>query len=402
MKKRVFALFLALALALGLLPMSALAAEDPIGTVTVSIETKTIDGGYLVEPMEEALYADDTVYTIIARVAEKLDLALEGADAGYVTRIGDFSAFGCGDQSGWMVALNDDHNTWPLPELKDGDSVRFCYTYLTYGYDIDLIDLVDKLAETCAQAAQYQGDNAEAVAAALTEAEAKLAEISAYESNQAYLDSVTIYGPDSETSTVEALIQALNDAISGPQEEALPFTDVDGHWALDSIRKVYDQGLMTGTKDTLFAPDKTLSRAMVVTILYRLEGSPAVTGENAFTDTPDGVWYTDAVIWADQQDIVGGYGNGKFGPLNDITREQLVTILYRYAQHKNAGTLAQADLGSFSDSGLVSEYARPAFAWTVSQGIITGSDGCLRPQGSASRAEVAAVLQRYILNVMEP
>ena len=397
MKKRVFALFLALALALGLLPMSALAAEDPIGTVTVSVETKTIDGGYLVEPMEEALYADDTVYTIIARVAEELDLALEGADAGYVTRIGDFSAFGCGDQSGWMVALNDDHNTWPLPELKDGDSVRFCYTYLTYGYDIDLIDLVDKLAETCAQAAQYQGDNGEAVAAALTEAEAKLAEISAYESNQAYLDSVTIYGPDSETSTVEALIQALNDAISGPQEEALPFTDVDGHWALDSIRKVYDQGLMTGTKDTLFAPDKTLSRAMVVTILYRLEGSPTVSGENPYTDTADGAWYTDAVIWADQQDIVGGYGNSQFGPLNDITREQLAAILLRYAQYKTYDTSASADLSAYTDAGDISAWALEALQWANGAGLISGrSADLLAPAGSTTRAETAVILVRFL------
>ncbi|MGM9577951.1 MAG: S-layer homology domain-containing protein, partial [Evtepia sp.] len=397
MKKRGFALFLALALALGLLPMSALAAEDPMGTVTFSIETKTIDGGYLVEPMEEELYAGDTVYTILTRVADELDLTVEGADAGYVTRIGDFSAFGCGDQSGWMVALNDDHNTWPLPELKDGDSVRFCYTYLTYGYDIDLMDLADRLAETCAQAAQYQGDNGEAVAAALTQAEGKLSEIAAYESNQAYLDSVTIYGPDSETSALEALIQALEDALAGPQEGSLPFTDVEGHWALDSIRKVYDLGLMTGTKATRFSPDTALNRAMLVTILYRLEGSPAVSSASVYTDVAAGTWYTDAVAWAAQHGIITGYGNGRFGPKDDITREQMAAILYRYAQYKTYDTAASADLSAYHDAGSISGWALKALQWANGTGLISGrSASLLVPAGSTTRAETAVILVRFL------
>ena len=172
---------------------------------------------------------------------------------------------------------------------------------------------------------------------------------------------------------------------------------MDGHWALDSIRKVYDQGLMTGTKDTLFAPDNALSRAMVVTILYRLEGSPTVSGENPYTDTADGAWYTDAVIWADQQDIVGGYGNGQFGPLNDITREQLAAILLRYAQYKTYDTTASADLSAYTDAGDISAWALEALQWANGAGLISGrSADLLAPAGSTTRAETAVILVRFL------
>lgn len=180
------------------------------------------------------------------------------------------------------------------------------------------------------------------------------------------------------------------------------FRDVDAsQWFHLPVDFVVKRGLMNGTTLDTFAPGSSLTRGMLVTILYRYEGAPALSRENPFGDVEPGQYYAGAVLWASENGIVNGVAPGVFNPNGVVTREQLVTILYRYAQYKNAGTLAQADLGSFSDSGLVSEYARPAFAWTVSQGIITGSDGCLRPQGSASRAEVAAVLQRYILNVME-
>lgn len=216
MKKRILSLVMALVLAVGLLPVGAMAGEDDsIGTVTFSIETKTIDGNCLVEPMEEELYSGDTVYTILTRVAAEKNLTVAGADTGYVTQIGAFSASEYGDQSGWMVAVNNDHTSWPLPELKDGDSIRFCYTYLTYGYDIDLIDLVDELTEKVALAEDYNGENTEAVASAMAEASSKLIEIYSYESNQAYLNAVNIYGTGSETSEIEYLIRKLDTALNG-------------------------------------------------------------------------------------------------------------------------------------------------------------------------------------------
>ena len=399
MKKKLLSLVMALVLAVGLLPMGAMAGEDDsIGTVTFSIETKTIDGKCLVEPMEEELYSGDTVYTILTRVAAENNLTVAGADAGYVTQIGDFSAFGYGDQSGWMVAVNNDHTSWPLPELKNGDSIRFCYTYLTYGCDIDLIDLVDELTEKVTLAADYSGENTEAVASAMEEASSKLTEIYRYESNQAYLNAVTIYGDDSETSEIESLIEKLNTALKGgPVTPDLPFTDVDGHWALDAIRFVYDQGLMTGTKETQFSPNKTLNRAMLATILYRMEGSPAVTGENPFTDVAAGTWYTDAVLWASEQGIVNGYGNGAFGPLNNITREQLAAMLLRYSDCKKYDTTARNDLTSYADADDISPWALEALQWANAQGLVNGrTETTLVPQGDTTRAETATVLMRYL------
>ena len=129
---RLLSLLLALAMTLSLLTTGAWAEEGQTGTVTFSVETKTIDGGYLVEPMEEELYADDTAYTILSRVAQECGLTVEGAENGYVTKIGEFASYTdseYGPESGWMVAINNDHDTWPQPALKDGDSVRFCYTY---------------------------------------------------------------------------------------------------------------------------------------------------------------------------------------------------------------------------------------------------------------------------------
>ena len=182
--------------------------------------------------------------------------------------------------------------------------------------------------------------------------------------------------------------------------EGLPFTDVDGHWALDAIRFVYDQGLMTGTKETLFSPNSHLNRAMLATILYRMEGSPAVTGENPYTDVAAGTWYTDAVLWASEQGIVNGYGNGKFGPLNNITREQLAAMLLRYSDCKKYDTAARNDLTSYADADDISAWALEALRWANAQGLVNGrTETTLVPQGDTTRAETATVLMRYLNSV---
>lgn len=183
-------------------------------------------------------------------------------------------------------------------------------------------------------------------------------------------------------------------------QTVLPFTDVDGHWALDAIRFVYDQGLMTGTKETQFSPNKTLNRAMLATILYRMEGSPAVTGENPYTDVAAGTWYTDAVLWASEQGIVNGYGNGKFGPLNNITREQLAAMLLRYSDCKKYDTAARNDLTSYADADDISAWALEALRWANAQGLVNGrTETTLVPQGDTTRAETATVLMRYLTSV---
>ena len=177
----------------------------------------------------------------------------------------------------------------------------------------------------------------------------------------------------------------------------LPFTDVAvGDWYYDAVAYVYENGLMTGTSGTLFSPNATTTRAMIVTILYRLEGSPVANGSAGFTDVAYGTWYTAAVNWAAANDIVTGYGSGKFGPMDPITREQMAAILFRYADFKGMDTTARADLSGYTDAGDISAYAVEAMSWANAEGFITGTTATtLKPQGSATRAQVATILTRY-------
>lgn len=177
----------------------------------------------------------------------------------------------------------------------------------------------------------------------------------------------------------------------------LPFTDVAvGDWYYDAVAYVYENGLMTGTSGTLFSPNATTTRAMIVTILYRLEGSPVANGSAGFTDVAYGTWYTAAVNWAAANEIVTGYGSGKFGPMDPITREQMAAILFRYADFKGMDTTARADLSGYTDAGDISAYAVEAMSWANAEGFITGTTATtLKPQGSATRAQVATILTRY-------
>ena len=188
-----------------------------------------------------------------------------------------------------------------------------------------------------------------------------------------------------------------------PQPSGLPFTDVaEGAWYYDAVSYAYENGLMTGTSATLFAPSTVTSRAMLATLLWRLEGEPAVTGATSFTDVASGTWYTDAVAWANANGIVTGYGDGRFGPEDTITREQMAVILYRAAKLLGRDVSARADLSGYTDAANVGEYAVEAMQWAVAQGLLTGTDaGALLPSGSATRSQAAALLMRFCENVLK-
>ncbi len=185
--------------------------------------------------------------------------------------------------------------------------------------------------------------------------------------------------------------------------EPLPFTDVkEGDWFHDAVRYVYDNGLMDGVGDGQFAPNATTNRAMVVTILYRLAGEPDVSGQSDFTDVAAGLWYTDAVLWAAQKGIVNGISDTEFAPARDLTREQLATILYRYAESMGYDVSAQADLSGFPDAGDIQSYATEALSWAVAEGLLQGfEDDSLRPGGTATRAQIATILMRFCETVAE-
>ena len=181
-----------------------------------------------------------------------------------------------------------------------------------------------------------------------------------------------------------------------------PFTDVSAsHWAHDDITYVYENDLMNGTDGSLFSPESTTTRAQVVTVLYRLAGQPAADWENPFWDVPASAWFHDAVTWAWENDITGGVSSTHFGAGNAVTREQLATFLYRYAQDQGYDTSARADLSGYSDAGLVSSYATEALSWANATGLITGTTATtLSPKGSATRAQVATILTRFCQDVI--
>ena len=177
----------------------------------------------------------------------------------------------------------------------------------------------------------------------------------------------------------------------------LPFTDVTNHWAYSAIKRVYTRGWMVGMDEKTFAPNQQLSRAMLAVILYAMAGEPAVTGEGPFTDVPAGCWYTDAIVWAAQNGIVCGFGDGTFRPNEAVTRAQAAVMLYGYAAFTGADVTARADLSAYSDAGQIPSWAMDAMQWANARRLIVGRDSShLAPNGGATRAEMAAILSAYI------
>ena len=183
-----------------------------------------------------------------------------------------------------------------------------------------------------------------------------------------------------------------------PGTGANPFTDVsEKDWFYGDVMFVYENGLMLGTSKTLFSPHGTATRGMMATILWRMEGSPAPKGKNSFTDVEAGKWYADAITWTAENGIFAGYGKDKFGPDDPITREQLAAIFYRYADYKGYDLTVKGNLDKFKDADKITDYAKTAMQWAVGNGLVKGKSGnLLDPQGTATRAEIAAMLHRFI------
>ena len=198
--------------------------------------------------------------------------------------------------------------------------------------------------------------------------------------------------------TKDMTVYALWRVDENPGTGANPFTDVfEKDWFYGDVMFVYENGLMLGTSKTLFSPHGTATRGMMATILWRMEGSPAPKGKNSFTDVVAGKWYADAITWAAENGIFAGYGKDKFGPDDPITREQLAAIFYRYAGYKGYDLTVKGNLDKFKDADKVTDYAKMAMQWAVSSGLVKGKSGnLLDPQGTATRAEIATMLHRFI------
>ena len=183
-----------------------------------------------------------------------------------------------------------------------------------------------------------------------------------------------------------------------PGTDVNPFTDIsEKDWFYGDVMFVYENGLMLGTSKTLFSPHGTATRGMMATILWRMEGSPVPKGKNSFTDVEAGKWYADAITWTTENGIFAGYGKDKFCPDDPITREQLAAIFYRYADYKGYDLTVKGDLDKFKDADKITDYAKTAMQWAVGSGLVKGKSGnLLDPQGTATRAEIAAMLHRFI------
>ena len=180
-------------------------------------------------------------------------------------------------------------------------------------------------------------------------------------------------------------------------EASLPFLDVaEGSWYYDAVSYVYEHGLMTGTSGTAFAPDANLTRAMMATVLWAMEGSPVVNYAMTYTDVSGGAWYAEAVRWATSEGVVSGVGDNRFDPDAPITREQMAVMLYAYARTQGYGVSGRADLSRYTDAAAIGSWAETALEWAVAEGLISGtSDTTLSPQGQATRAQVATILRNF-------
>lgn len=210
--------------------------------------------------------------------------------------------------------------------------------------------------------------------------------------------------PASKVTVSAAFVKANGGYAGCPQDETCPiwpFADAGTTaWYHDGVHFCLDNGLMGGYGSGRFGPNNTLSRAMLAQILYNNEGRPAVSGRSVFADVAEDAWYADAVIWASANGIVGGYGNGEFGPGDPITREQLAVMLYRYAQRKGGGFTGMWMFRlDFADASAVSEYAYEAMCWCNMNGVVNGcGDKTLRPKNTATRAQAAQMLKNFMEN----
>ena len=182
-------------------------------------------------------------------------------------------------------------------------------------------------------------------------------------------------------------------------QQNLPFSDIShDDWYAEAVQYCYEHGIFAGTTATTFSPADTMSRAMLATMLWRMESSPAANSSAGFSDTQADAWYADAVDWAVEAGILSGYGDGRFGPNNPVSREQAVTILWRYAEMP-----AAESTGTFSDAASVSDWASSAAGWALSAGLLTGrADDNFQPQSGLTRAEAAVLLYRYLEGGTEP
>ena len=365
-----------------------------------------------------SLSAGATVKDLLEKALDETGLQETGADDGYVSAIlapevlGGYwlSEMDNGANSGWMYTVNGKHPDQALNDftLEAGDKVIWHYVddYTTEADAETWLKAADISPEEyakqkLARIVQVIGGGTVEPSLGFSQLGADVTFTFEPDTNQQLLE-VTVDGKSigtPESYTYKNL--TLNSRIVATFTGAMLFLDVRREdWFYSDVRYVVEHGLFHGTTQDLFSPNAPMTRGMLVTVLYRLAGSPKATENSGFADVAAGKYYTDAVAWAAESGIVSGVSDGCFAPDSRVTREQLAAILYRYARDKRYDTGKTAELTGFADYEQISGYAAEALGWTNAEGLVSGrSKAALSPQGSATRAEVAAILHRFAENV---
>ena len=381
-----------------------------------------------------SLDAGAKVYDVFMEALKDAGISQVGADSNYVRTIyapsclGGYalSEFTNGKKSGWMYTVNGTHPNQGLKnwELKDKDVVVWHYVN---DYSHEVADWFnDPNYPSLGNGTYYNGWLRAADISPEQYVNELLGKILKVGKNgtvepkltfQHIGKSVTFtFKPDTgykvkdvkvngksvgavKTYTIDKLTVSTRIEVEFT-DESLPFTDVRrSDWFYEDVAFAYENGLFSGTSDTMFSPNASMTRAMLVTVLYRLEGEPSVRGRSGFSDVTFNSYYEDAVTWAADNGIVNGTSASTFSPNANVTREQMAAILYRYAQYKKYNTAASASLNGFTDHASVSGYAAASLEWAVAEKLVNGSAGKLMPTGNATRAQVAAILHRFVENV---
>ena len=381
-----------------------------------------------------ALQENATVYDLFTEAMSDAGLRYIGAESNYVSTIyapsclGGYtlSEFTNGKKSGWMYTVNGTHPNQGLKNwtLKDGDVVIWHYVN---DYSHEVADWFNDPQYPSLGNGTYYNDWLRAADISpeqyVNELLGKILKVGKNGTVEPKLTfqhigkSVTFtFKPDTgykvkdvkvngksvgavKTYTIDKLTVSTRIEVEFT-DESLPFTDVRrSDWFYEDVAFAYENGLFAGTSDTTFSPNASMTRAMLVTVLYRLEGQPAVNGRSGFSDVQYNGYYEDAVTWAADNGIVNGTSTSTFSPNVNVTREQMAAILYRYAQYKKYNTAASSSLNGFTDQASVSGYAAASLEWAVAEKLVNGSAGKLMPTGNATRAQVAAILHRFVENV---
>ena len=327
------------------------------------------------------MHSDDSVYDLFVKATGDAGIESKGANKGYVSAVkapdslGGYwlEEFTNGTYSGWMYTMDGKHtNAIKDQKLKDGADVVFHYVN-DYRYEVE-----DWFDEPAYPAAATDG-----------------------EFYNRWLEAADVRpGSQGGTTPVDPAAEQPVETPENPGGAADRFIDVEANdWFAGSVDYAVEKGFMTGTGADTFSPDKELTRGMLVSMLYSLEGVPAEAGKTAFGDVKTSDWFAKGVDWAVENGVAAGYGEN-FGPDDDITREQMVVMLYGYAKLKGYTLAEGADLSAYKDTDEISTWALEAVRWAKGANLITGrSADMLAPKGTTTRAEAATILRNFLENV---